>query len=42
VIRPFYRWWEMDASNVVYIGTDGYIEPRNSTSEVGLDISLRF
>jgi hypothetical protein len=42
VIRPFYRWWEMDASNVVYIGNDGYIEPRNTTSEVGLDISLRF
>lgn len=42
VIRPFYRWWEMDASNVVYIGNDGYIEPRNTTREVGLDISLRF
>lgn len=42
VIRPFYRWWDMDASNVVYVGNDGYIEPRNTTSEVGLDISLRF
>jgi hypothetical protein len=41
-IRPFYRWWRMDASNVAYVGGDGFIEPRNTTTEVGLDISLRF
>ncbi len=38
VIRPFYRVWKMDDSNVV----DGSYEPRNETREVGVDVSWQF
>lgn len=42
VIRPFWRVWKMDDSNVVCVGADCFIEPRNTTNEVGLDVSMRF
>lgn len=37
-IRPFYRVWNIDHSNV----SQGFYEPKNETSELGIDVSWRF
>lgn len=36
-IRPFYRVWNMDHSNV----SQGFYEPKNKTSEFGVDLSWK-
>ena len=37
-IEPFYKYWDIEASEIV----NGYIEPKNDSKEIGLNISANF
>jgi hypothetical protein len=41
-IEPFIRYWNIEDSEVEYIGPIGFIEPENNTTEAGIQILWRF
>ncbi len=38
IIQPFVRYWNIDESE----GSKGWVEPKNNTIEIGLDLTFRF
>jgi hypothetical protein len=38
IIQPFIRYWDIDESEV----DNGFVEPKNNTTEIGLDLVFRF
>ena len=43
VIEPFFRYWDIDDSDMKYIGDDTYlIEPANETTEIGVQLYWMF
>jgi hypothetical protein len=38
IIQPFIRYWNIDESEV----KNGFVEPKNNTTEIGLDLIFRF
>jgi hypothetical protein len=43
VVEPFFRYWDIDDSDMKYIGDDTYlIEPANETTEIGVQLYWMF
>lgn len=42
IIEPFIRYWSMDDSEYEYIAPYYYYEPKNSTTEIGLQLQWQF